>query len=66
MNKTITIIIAPDGKTIIETDGYSGSSCREASRFLEEALGTGTIEHLKPECFFDENINHQQKEQCQC
>ena len=53
--KTITIIVAPDGKTKIETDGYTGSSCREASRFLEDTLGTGTVERLKDEYFCDEN-----------
>ena len=55
MTKTITIIVAPDGKTKIETDGYTGSSCRDASRFLEDTLGTGTVERLKDEYFCDEN-----------
>ena len=55
MNKTITIIVAPDGKTKIETDGFTGSSCREASRFLEDAIGTGIVERLKAEYFHDEN-----------
>ena len=66
MNKTITIIIAPDGKTKIETHGYTGSSCREASRFLEDALGTGTVERLKSEYFIDENTNLQNEEQTLC
>ena len=66
MNKTITIIVGPDGKTKIETEGYTGSSCREASRFLEDALGIGTVERLKDEYFLTENQNLQNKEQCQC
>jgi hypothetical protein len=66
MNKTITIIVSPDGKTKIETDGYTGSSCREASRFLEDALGIGTVKRLKDEYFLEENRNLQNKEQCQC
>ena len=66
MNKTITIIVAPDGKTKIETNGYTGSSCREASRFLEDALGVGTVERLKSEYFLEETHNLQHKEQIQC
>ena len=66
MSKIITIIVAPDGKTKLETDGFTGSSCREASRFLEDALGVETVERLKPEYFLDENHNLQHKERIQC
>ena len=37
--KTIQLIIAPNGQVRLETKGYSGSACVEASRFLEAALG---------------------------
>ncbi|MCH8149830.1 MAG: DUF2997 domain-containing protein, partial [Planctomycetes bacterium] len=37
--KTIEIIISPSGQSRVETKGYSGSKCQEASRFLEAALG---------------------------
>ena len=66
MNKTITIIVAPDGKTKLETDGFTGSACREASKFLEDALGVGTVERLKAEYFLDENHHLQHKEQTPC
>ena len=49
MNQTIEIIIAPDGQSRIETQGFTGSNCRTASRFLEQALGKATSEQLKPE-----------------
>ena len=32
--KTIEIIVAPDGKSRVETKGFTGSECREASRFV--------------------------------
>ncbi len=35
------------GKVQVETDGFVGKSCKEASRFLEEALGTAQGEKLK-------------------
>ena len=45
----IEIVIAPDGSTQIETKGYAGEACRDASRFLEEALGRQTAETLTSE-----------------
>ena len=47
--KTIEIIVAPDGESRVETKGFTGSECREASRFVEQALGQQMDELLKPE-----------------
>jgi hypothetical protein len=47
--KTIEIIVDPKGRTRIETKGFSGGECREASRFLEQALGTRSAETLTHE-----------------
>ncbi len=46
MMKTIEILVTPEGKTTVETLGFSGPSCREASQFLEQALGCRTSERL--------------------
>ena len=35
----IEVLVRPDGSTKIETKGFSGSQCQEASRYLEQALG---------------------------
>ena len=48
-NKTIEIIVAPDGGTTVQTRGYTGPSCREASRFIERALGRSVGETLTSE-----------------
>ena len=45
--KTIEIIVAPNGQSKVETKGFTGSECREASRFIEQALGLQTGEVLK-------------------
>ena len=42
MTKTIEITVQPDGRTTVETRGFVGPECREASRFLQEALGVTT------------------------
>jgi hypothetical protein len=44
--KTIEITVDPRGRTQVETRGFTGGSCREASRFIEEALGQRTAEQL--------------------
>jgi hypothetical protein len=58
--KTIEVIITANGQTRIETNGYTGSDCREASRFLEKALGRSTAEQLKPE-YHQAVTEHQQR-----
>ncbi|MBA4017578.1 MAG: hypothetical protein C0483_10435 [Pirellula sp.] len=47
--KTIEIVVAPDGSTRVETRGFTGATCREASRFLEQALGRTSAEHTTAE-----------------
>jgi hypothetical protein len=49
VTRLIEIVIAPDGQTRLETKGFTGESCRDASRFLEEALGQRVGEQLTAE-----------------
>ena len=46
MTQTIEVVVSPLGEVKVETKGFTGSSCRQASRFLEEALGQATSESL--------------------
>ena len=46
--KTIEIVIDLKGQAKVETKGFVGSDCREASAFLEVALGTRQSETLTP------------------
>ena len=61
--KTIEIIVTPEGQTSVQTRGFSGSSCREASRFLEEALGRCTAERLTAEFHQAPVVQHNQQQQ---
>jgi len=49
--KRIEITISPEGSVSIKTAGFTGSSCRDATRDLERALGVAGREHLLPEYF---------------
>ncbi len=46
---TIEIVVSPQGETRLETKGFSGNHCRQASEFLEQALGRRTHEQLTSE-----------------
>ena len=49
--KTIEITVSPEGATSIKTSGFTGGSCRDATRDLERALGLAGRESLLPEYF---------------
>ncbi len=54
--KTIEIVVSPKGESQVETKGFTGNSCREASKFIESALGKVSDEALKPE-FHIQNVS---------
>ena len=59
--KTITITVAADGSSQIETQGFQGRDCLAASRFVESALGRRIGERLTPE--FHQQADVQQSAQ---
>ncbi len=52
--KTIEITVSPAGQTSVETKGFSGAECRQASEFIETALGQRTRERLTGEFYAQE------------
>jgi hypothetical protein len=61
MTRVIEITIALDGQSTIQTKGFAGASCRDASRFLEAALGQIDREQLTPE--FHQAVSQQAAQQ---
>lgn len=59
MSKIIEIVISPKGETTVTTKGFAGGECREASKFVEQALGQRTGERLTGE--FYQLIGQQQQ-----
>lgn len=39
-NQHIEVWVSPEGAITIDAKGFTGSSCEEATRFLEEELGS--------------------------
>lgn len=51
MPRLIEVIVSPQGEATVQTKGYAGSDCVQASQFLEQALGIVTAEHKTSEFF---------------
>ena len=49
--KRVEIIVDPKGNSKVETKGFSGSECVEASKFIEQALGKETASRTTAEFF---------------
>ena len=60
--KTIEITVDSKGQTRVETRGFSGGECREASRFIERALGRPTDEKLTAEFHQSQDVGEQLKQ----
>jgi hypothetical protein len=57
----IEILISPQGEATITTKGFQGPACRDASGFLEQALGQTLKETLTAE--FHQSIETQATQQ---
>jgi hypothetical protein len=62
MTKTIEITITAKGETSVQTKGFAGSSCRDASRFIEQALGQRVGEQLTPEFYQATTVEQTQQQ----
>ena len=63
-NRIIEITINPKGETRIQTKGFAGASCRNATRDLEKALGLVQTDQPTAELYQSQPA-HQQQEQRQ-
>jgi hypothetical protein len=60
MPRVIEVVVSPQGEARVQTKGYAGADCLQASKFLEQALGVVSADHKTGE-FFQTSI----AEQCQ-
>ena len=51
MARIIEVIVSPTGETTVQTRGYAGGDCLQASKFLEQSLGVKTTERPTPEFY---------------
>lgn len=62
MARVIEITVSPQGDVTVQTRGYTGSDCLQASKFLEQALGVSTNEQRTAE-FYQPAATEQQIQQ---
>ena len=60
--KTIEIIVTPTGQATLQTLGFTGASCQDASRFLEEALGHKTADCRTAEFYQMQTVDQRQQQ----
>jgi hypothetical protein len=51
MPRIIEVIVSPKGAVTIETKGYIGADCLQASKALEQALGVPSADRKTAEFF---------------
>ena len=61
--KFIEILIDTNGETHIQTKGFSGASCQEATRLLEQALGQTQSEVRTAEFYQPATTTAEQQQQ---
>lgn len=54
--RVIEMIVSPDGQTSVETKGFTGPACRQASKFVEEALGKREQERMTSEFYQAQSV----------
>jgi hypothetical protein len=59
MPRIIEVVVSPQGETTIQTKGYAGGACLQASKFLEQALGVAVADHKTAE-FFQTSVQTQE------
>jgi hypothetical protein len=65
MSQTIEVLVRPDGQSTIQTKGIPGNQCRQASRFLEQALGQAVAEALTDEFYLSQPHQEHERQQAQ-
>lgn len=62
MSRVIEVIVSLNGETSVQTKGYAGGECLQASKFLEQALGISLADNKTAE-FYQAAANEQHVEQ---
>ena len=62
MARIIEVVVSPTGETTVQTKGFAGGDCLQASRWLEQALGIASDDRKTAE-FYAAAENEQHVEQ---
>jgi hypothetical protein len=62
MARMIEVTVSPPGETTIQTKGYAGADCLQASKYLEQSLGVSTQDSKTAE-FYQSTTQEQHLQQ---
>ncbi len=62
MSRRILVRVSPTGEISVEAEGFRGKGCIDATKAIEDALGTRTARTLKPE-FLRQEANQPLRQQ---
>ena len=62
MARIIEVTVSRNGEATVQTKGYSGGECLQASKFLEQALGVVAADHKTAEYFHTTETAQQVKQ----
>ena len=62
MARVIEVLVSPTGEATVQTKGYAGGSCLQASKFLEQALGVASGDRKTAEFYQIETTDQQVKQ----
>jgi len=54
------VLVSPKGETTVQTKGYAGADCQQASKWLEQSLGMATKDRKTSE-FYAATAQQQQE-----
>jgi hypothetical protein len=57
--RTIEVLVSPTGEVSVQTRGYAGSDCLQASKFLEQSLGIITTDRRTTEFYQQAPVEQQ-------
>ncbi len=62
MSRVIEVTVSPAGEVSVQTKGFVGSSCHQASKFLEDSLGVSTADRMTSEYYENEQVKQEVKQ----
>jgi hypothetical protein len=61
MPRIIEVTVSKTGESTVQTKGYAGGECLNASKFLEQALGVTSADTKTSEFYQSESAQQQQE-----
>ena len=49
--RIIEVVVSPQGKTTVQSKGFAGAECLQATKWLEQSLGIVTADNKTSEFF---------------